>query len=748
MIKQLLAAVFGVALVVALIVAVFTLNQVRDEREDLTVDLEYRSALLAERLHVGLAPSFVTPTSTTPEVLQALVENLSQQERLEGLVVYDNKDNLLAKSSTLTDNLEAQSELARTAMDKDQAASAFLRFQEKQTYVLALPIRQNARVVGAMVILRNAEHIEAKLDMIWRDNIFRLLLQVLIFSAAIGLIFWFVFYKPVVNLAESVRQVRAGKRTPEQQPEKTPFLFRPLIAEFYKIMRSLSQARFSAQEEARLRLEKIDTPWTAERLREFVKDLLKGREIFVVSNREPYIHTRDGGALRYFVPASGLVTAMQPVMDATGGMWIAHGSGDADREVADKQDKVAVPPDEPKYTLKRIWLTEEEENGYYYGYANEGLWPLCHLAHTRPTFRKEDWEQYRKVNGKFAASILAEIKQIENPLILIHDYHFALLPRLIKNSRPDAQIGIFWHIPWPNAEAFSICPQRKDLLDGLLGADIIGFQTQAHCNNFIDTVSKELESLIDLEQFSITREGHKSYIKPFPISIAFAGTEDAGEEISPAERRQFLSSLGIESQYIGLGVDRLDYIKGIGERLRAVEEFLENNPKYIKNFTFIQIAPPSRDQIPRFREFGEEIKSEVERINKKFGANGWRPIVLLNRHHTHEELKIFYSIANVCLVTSLHDGMNLVAKEFISTRSDEQGVLILSQFAGASRELKEALIVNPYHVEAVGDMIKTALTMNPSEQKKRMKRLRNQIKTNNVYRWSAELLKAIVSLGS
>ena len=748
MVKQLLASVFGVAVVIGLIVTGFTLNQVREEREDLTVDLEYRSALLAERLHAGLAPSFVTPTSTTPEALQALAENLSQQERLEGLLVYDNKDNLLAKSSTLPDNLEKQASLARTAMDKDQATSAFLSFQDKQTYVLALPLRQNARVVGAMVILRNAEHIETKLDTIWRDNLVRLLLQVLIFSAAIGLIFWFIFYKPVINLAESVRQVRAGKRTPEQKPEKTPFLFRPLIDEFYKLMRSLSQARFSAQEEARLRLEKIDTPWTAERLREFVKDLLKGREIFVVSNREPYIHTRDGGSLRYFVPASGPVTAMQPVMDATGGMWIAHGSGDADREVVDKNDKVAVPPDEPKYSLKRIWLSEEEENGYYYGYANEGLWPLCHIAHTRPTFRKEDWEQYRAVNGKFAASILAEIRNIENPLVLIHDYHFALLPRLIKNSRPDAQIGIFWHIPWPNAESFSICPQRKDLLDGLLGADIIGFQTQAHCNNFIDTVSKELEALIDLEQFAITREGHMSYIKPFPISIAFGGEQESTGVMTPEERKEFLRELGVESEFIGLGVDRLDYIKGIGERLRAVEEFLENNPKFQKHFTFIQIAPPSRDQIPKFKEFGEEIKAEVVRINNKFGRNGWKPILLLARHHTHQELNKFYRLANVCLVTSLHDGMNLVAKEFISARGDEQGVLILSQFAGASRELKEALIVNPYHVEEVGEMIKTALTMNPSEQKKRMKRLRNHIQTNNVYRWSAELLKAIVSLGS
>ena len=745
MFKQFVAIILGVALIVTLIALVFTVNRVEQEKKDLAVDLEYRSAILAEGLLAGVQP--LVPSST-PETLQTTIERLTDRERLAGISLYDNKENLLAESSSLS--LTADSApiklIAAEAMDKNQAGSEFVGLDEKQLYVLALPLHQEERVIGALVVLQNADYIDAKLVKIWRDNLLRLFLQIFIFSVAIVLIAWLIIYRPVANLAESVRMLRAGKAV-AGKIAKVPSVFQPLVAEFSKTMHSLSQARLSAQEEARLRLEKLDTPWTAERLKEFIKSFIKDRPIFMVSNREPYIHTRRDGSVKYFMPASGMVTAIEPMMEACGGLWLAHGSGDADRETVDQNGKIAVPPDEPKYTLKRLWLTEEEENGYYYGYANEGLWPLCHIAHTRPTFRKEDWEEYRKVNGKFAAALLAEIKKVENPLILVQDYHFALLPRLIKNSRPDAQIALFWHIPWPNSESFSICPQRKEILDGMLGADILGFHTQQHCNNFIDTVGKELEALIDLEQFAITRSNHTTYIKPFPISIAFAGDKaSAPPEMTEEEKTDLLRDIGVESEFIGLGVDRLDYTKGIIERLRAVEDFLENNKEFLKKFTFIQIAPPSRDQIPRYREFGEEVKNEVERINKKFAANGWKPIVFLAKHHTHEELNRFYQIADVCLVTSLHDGMNLVAKEFISVRSDEQGVLILSQFAGASRELKDALIVNPYHIEQTSEAIRTALTMGPSEQKRRMKRMRNTIKNYNVYRWSAELLKAIVSL--
>ena len=514
--------------------------------------------------------------------------------------------------------------------------------------------------------------------------------------------------------------------------------------EISHIRGSLMEARITVNEEAKLGLQKLDSPWTEQKLKVFVKNILKDRVIFMVSNREPYIHTKKGKNISYYVPASGMVTAIEPIMQACGGMWIAHGSGDADKLTVDKDDKVQVPPDEPKYTLKRIWLTEKEELGYYYGFSNEGLWPLCHIAYTRPTFKKEDWEEYKKINGKFVQNVLAEIKNIERPIVLIQDFHLALVPRMIKNSRPDASVGIFWHIPWPNSESFSVCPWKKEIIDGMLGADLIGFQTQLHCNNFVETVSREIESLFDFEQLTITRQDHTSYVKSFPISIAFPNPSKNRD--TNFDSKKLLKSLNVKTKYIGLGVDRLDYTKGILERLKAIEIFLRKYPGYVANFTFIQIAAPSRSKIKQYQKFTEDVEKEVERINNIFRKNGWKPILFFKRYHTRWEIDRLYRLANVCLVTSLHDWMNLVAKEFVAARSDNKGVLLLSQFTGASRELKDALIINPYNGEQTADAIKVGLELSPSEQTKKMRRMREVVKNYNIYRWSAELLKTIINI--
>ncbi|PIZ00907.1 trehalose-6-phosphate synthase, partial [bacterium (Candidatus Howlettbacteria) CG_4_10_14_0_8_um_filter_40_9] len=387
----------------------------------------------------------------------------------------------------------------------------------------------------------------------------------------------------------------------------------PLTKEISGIRRSLLEARLAAGEEAKANLERLDSPWTAERLKQFVKNTLQDRTIVVVSNREPYIHTKVGNKINYYFPASGMVTAIEPVMQACGGTWIAHGSGDADKLVVDKNDRLQVPPDEPKYTLKRIWLTPEEEKGYYYGFSNEALYPLCLLAHTRPIFSEEDWNEYEKVNGKFAQTVLSEIKNLHKPIILIQDFHLALLPKMIKNARPDAVIGLFWHVPWVSPESFSICPWKKEIVDGMLGADLIGFHTQLHCNNFIETVGRELESLIDFEQFTVTRGDHLSVVKPFPISIAFSNgyeyqSPDQGEKL---ESKKLLQNLGITAKHIGVGVDRLDYTKGILERLKAIEIFLNKYPSYKGNFTFIQIAAPSKSKIKKYSEFAQAVEKEV-----------------------------------------------------------------------------------------------------------------------------------------
>ncbi|KKP79614.1 MAG: Alpha,alpha-trehalose-phosphate synthase (UDP-forming) [Candidatus Levybacteria bacterium GW2011_GWB1_35_5] len=739
--RQIFAAVFVMIVIISFIVVAFTLTQVQEEDQRLKANFEQRSRLLADSLKETVQPNFI---SKSDEQLQRLVDKFESLERLAGMAIYDNKGNTVATSSSLIAQVLKTQKIAEDAMDADKATGDFVELNNEKMYFLATPLRDEESVVGALLIAQNAGFIDTRLNEIWRTNLLRLFIQAsLIFVAILLIIRWFI-YEPTRSLVKFLQSARTGDLEQNSPSLPASLFFRPLIKEISSIRGSLIEARITANEEAKLGLQKFDSPWTEQRLKVFIKDVLKGRTIFMVSNREPYIHTKNGRDINYYVPASGMVTAIEPIMQACGGMWIAQGSGNADRLTVDKDDKLKVPPDEPKYTLKRVWLTEKEEAGYYYGFSNEGLWPLCHIAYTRPTFKKEDWEEYKKVNGKFAQNILSEIKNIERPIVLIQDFQLALVPRMIKNSRPDASVGIFWHIPWPNSESFSVCPWKKEIIDGILGADLIGFQTQLHCNNFIETVSREIESLLDFEQLTITRQSHTSYIKAFPFSIAFPNPSK--NKNTNFDSKELLKSLNVKTKYIGVGVDRLDYTKGILERLKAIEIFLKKNPTYISNFTFLQIAAPSRSKIKQYQKFSEDVDKEVERINNLFRKNGWKPILLFKRHHSREEIDQFYKVANICLVTSLHDGMNLVAKEFVAARSDNKGVLILSQFTGASRELKDALIVNPYNGEQTAEAIKLALELSPSEQTKKMKRMREVVKNYNIYRWSAELLKTIINI--
>ena len=480
--------------------------------------------------------------------------------------------------------------------------------------------------------------------------------------------------------------------------------------------------------------------WSAETLREILHRELRGQQVIVVSNREPYIHVRQGDEIAVQRPASGLVTAIEPVMRACSGTWIAHGSGSADRESVDKHDRIAVPIDDPAYSLRRVWLSREEEAGYYYGFANEGLWPLCHIAHVRPTFRTSDWEQYKRVNQKFADAVVVESKS-SDPIVLIQDYHFALLPRMIREALPGATIITFWHIPWPNPEAFGICPWREQLLDGLLGSSILGFHTQFHCNNFVDTVDRLVEARVDRETFSVSYRKQTTAVKRFPISIDWPPeiqlidkpVEQCREEV---RRRHNLPP----GHKLGIGVDRLDYTKGIEERFRAIERLFEAHPDWIGRFSFIQIAAPTRASIEDYQNYEQRVRSLVTRINARYGYGAHPAIILLVQHHEPSEVYTHYRAADLCFVSSLHDGMNLVAKEFVASRDDDAGVLILSQFTGAARELPEALIVNPYDVEECAFALNVALTMPLSWQRTRMQLMRSLVSEFNVYRWAGRML--------
>lgn len=738
--KQFLSIIAIVTSIVSLVVISFTLWQVEARRASLESDLQLRTALLADSFKESIRPAYLNNATTT---VQKVLDKFAGRERLLGLAVYDNKGFVFATSTGLSRELVKDADLAEKAMDSDSALSDSADFNRRNVYTFVTPLHEDENVVGALMVFQKADYISDEIRQIWETNIIRLLTQALLLSLAIALFLNWAIYKPILNITETVRQVRSGSQKGDIEIRKGHIFLKPIVAEMAKMSMSLISARNTASEEARMRLEKLDSPWTAERLKEFFKAYSKDRQIFVVSNREPYVHKKSKNDIYWEIPASGLITALEPVMEACGGMWLAHGSGSADRQTVDSENKIKVPPDEPKYTLKRIWLSEKERREYYDGFSNEALWPLCHLVHTRPIFRKSDWLAYRQVNGKFAQHLLKEIKKIQKPILFIQDYHFALLPAMIKKSRPDAEIGLFWHIPWPSTDIFSICPWRKEILNGMLGSDILGFHTQQYCNNFMDTVSKEIESIADLEKFAIIHSAHTTYVKPFPISVAFTGMNRGNIPAKP----KVLDKMGVRTRLFGIGVDRLDYTKGIMERFKGLEFFFHLHPEFIEKFTFLQIADPSRESIEKYQQLNRDVTQEAERINKRFEKNGWKPIILLKEHYTHEKIYALFRSAQTCLVTPLHDGMNLVAKEYVAARNDEAGVLVISKFAGSSRELKDAIIINPYSAEDTADAIYQALTMPVSEQHRRMKKMRNHIRDYNVYRWAAEFLKSITSPG-
>ncbi len=419
---------------------------------------------------------------------------------------------------------------------------------------------------------------------------------------------------------------------------------------------------------------------------------------------------------------------------------MAHGAGTADRDTVDRFDHIAVPPDHPTYTLRRVWLTEEQERGYYYGFANEGLWALCHLAYVRPAFRPSDWRAYEEVNAKFADVVAAEANT-DSPVVLIQDFHFALLPKLIRAKIPKATIALFWHIPWPNSETFGVCPWKREMLLHMLSADILGFHTRYHCQNFLDAVDRFVECQIDHEHMTVTLQGRVCRVAAYPISIEWPPRWLQDLPDVSACRAAVRARYGIGADaVIGLGVERWDFTKGIIERFHALEALLEKNPRHRGRLTFLQIASPSRSQLPAYRNLQEQTHREVERINAKFAEGDWRPIVLISEHQEPRSVFELYRAADFCLVNSLHDGMNLVAKEFVASREDEDGVLILSTFAGASRELTEAVLINPFDVNETAEAMEIAMRMGRDERRDRMSLMRRTVKENNVYRWAGRML--------
>jgi len=589
-----------------------------------------------------------------------------------------------------------------------------------KVYVSAIPLRDMGGPVGFVVLLQDLSFIER------REAAVRwfLLLAFAILATAASAITVIAARLSWREWSDEIRRVLKGG---PQRPE-----FQPLLQDVRELVERVA-AEHEADSELGL--------WTPHRLRYTLNRYLRGEKVVIVANREPYVHERlpDGGA-RVLHPASGLVTALEPIMHACSGVWIAHGSGSADRDTADAQGHIPVPPGEESYVLRRVWLTAEEEQGYYYGFANEGLWPLCHIAHARPVFRSADWQQYQIVNQRFADAVTEEVDR-DDAIVLVQDYHFALAPRLIRERLPKATVIAFWHIPWPNAERFGICPWRNELLEGLLGGSIVGFHTRFHCNNFIDAVDRYLEARIDREQQAVVRHGHTTLIRPYPISTEWPVRWLRDVPAISECRSSVLAELNLAPDaLLGVGVDRLDYTKGVEERLLAVERLLERFPGFCGRFTFAQLAAPSRTQIDRYRQLNDSVEAIAARINARFSEGTYRPIVLLRRHHEPPTVFRYYRAADVCYVSSLHDGMNLVAKEFVAARDDERGVLVLSRFTGAARELTEALVVNPYDLDEASAALAAALEMPAEEQRTRMQSMRALLAEFNIYRWAGRML--------
>jgi trehalose 6-phosphate synthase len=712
---------FLVALVLglALLAGIAALGVHHLTRQWFEKDIALRAQLAVSGARQALATSV---RSGDHRAIAGLLEDLARDERVLGAAFCGGDGAQVARTADYPGSVTCADlgDRISGAPNADPASwGTLIALPGSKIHVSVIPVQERGVALGFVALVHDWAYIERR-EETTRQYLF---LGFGLLAAMASLITLVAARLSWRSWSEDLRRfLRGGPQRPE---------FQPILRDVRELVE-----RLSAEKET-----EGGGAWNAVRLKHVLGLHLQGEKVLVIANREPYIHERNAkGEIEILHPASGLVTALEPIMRACSGVWVAHASGSADRDTADETGHIRVPPDEQSYVLRRIWLSEEEERGYYYGFANEGLWPLCHIAHTRPQFRSSDFAQYEAVNRRFAEAVVAEADG-EDPIILVQDYHFALAPRMIREKLPRATIITFWHIPWPNSERFGICPWRDVLLEGLLGSSILGFHTQLHCNNFLDAVDRFMEARIDREQNAVVHGGRPTLIRPYPISVEWP-PRWLGDLPPPAEcRASVIEELGLPADIqIGVGVDRLDYTKGIEERLAAVERLLERSPGLRGRFVFVQLAAPSRTVIERYRELNTSIEKLAARINERFGNDRYQPIIIRRAHHEPPTVYRYLRAADLCYVSSLHDGMNLVAKEFVAARNDERGVLLLSHFTGAARELTDALIVNPYDLEQASAALAAALAMSPDEQRDRMRSMRSFVAEFNVYRWAGRML--------
>ena len=473
--------------------------------------------------------------------------------------------------------------------------------------------------------------------------------------------------------------------------------------------------------------------------------------LIVVSNREPYEHRLVKNHLIWEKTSGGLISALDPVMRRLGGTWIAWGSGKADRNVVDQTMAVEVPPDSPTYRLRRVWLDANEVKGGYQGYANQVLWPLCHLTLDRVAYRKIFWHSYQAMNARFAETVLDEIR-MKPGFVWVHDFHLALLTGLIKASLPHQPVATFWHTPWPGPDAFRILPERRELIESLLAGDLVMFQTRTFLHCFVECAKEFLGSDLHADDQRIEYKGHTTRLVARPISVGFQAWSERAQSPQVGRAMEVLHDLHVchPETKIGLGVDRLDYTKGLLKRFWAIDAFFQQHPHYRGKFTFIQIAVPTRGDVETYRRYRDIIRETANDINVRYGsisrpgsrdASRWRPIEFREGRIGLDTLAAYYRMADLALVSSVYDGMNLVAKEYVSCQADEKGVLLVSHLAGAAEEMTDALVINPYDQEGVADSIRQALEMPLEDRRDRMRRMRAYLAVHDIKAWADECLR-------
>lgn len=709
--------IFGLALLAALTLAVVPYARSLIDQWS-RGDVELRSRLVYTALE---GPIIRALTDDDQVRLANILQGVAEDERILAAGLCDERGRLRGATKLMPKSFSCQN-VARSEGEN----FSHITNDSRRVLIGAFPITtRDSRVY--LVVLHDLSYIDARSGKAQTYVIAALVGVAIIVTLLATLMVAFVLRGWMSTLRQAIDNVRSGRPPTSALHERSA-----VELQIQKLLKDLEIGRTPT--------EAAEVEWIPESLHNLLNDALPGAEVIVLSNREPYIHNHSAEGIILQTPASGLVSALEPIIRACGGTWIAHGSGDADRDTVDVNDRIDVPPSAPSYKLRRVWISEEEQDGYYYGLANEGLWPLCHNVFVRPIFRESDWRYYEDINARFADAVAQEART-EDPIVLVQDYHFALAPKMMRERLPKATIITFWHIPWPNPETFSICPWKTQIIEGLLGSSILGFHTQFHCNNFFEAVDRFVESRIDREHATVTLAGQETMIRPYPISIEWP--PKAMENQPPIEtcRSQVRTRLGLPLETkVAVGIERFDYTKGILDRMSAIDTLLKTHPEWIGRFTFVQVAAPTRSKLLTYSALQDDALALAQDINLRHGSETYQPIRLLIRHHEPVEVFELFRAADLCIVSSLHDGMNLVAKEFVASRDDNQGVLILSNFAGASREMSEALIVNPYDGQEMATALAQALCMPVEEQRERMRLMRQQVREQNVYRWAGRML--------